>query len=179
MRNVFVALATILIVCTSAHGATWYVAKDGSGDFSVIQDAVDAASDGDIIEVGPGRYEEYQPYNNFSDIFVWVQDKSLTINGAGAEETIIGPEDPESLERGSSGIAAHGSQFFSLHSLTIENMRSGGSMDASVQVLEVSSCIFRNGEVPWGLTVDCAQGGFIRDCRFEGHYFALGVYSPT
>ena len=39
---------------------TWYVEQDGSGDFTVIQDAVDAAGDGDTVAIGPGRYEEYQ-----------------------------------------------------------------------------------------------------------------------
>lgn len=37
---------------------TWYVKKDGTGDFTVIQDAIDAASHCDTIIVGPGVYHE-------------------------------------------------------------------------------------------------------------------------
>ena len=49
-RMNFVAIGLlVLAVASSAHGRTWHVEKDGSGDFTVIQDAVDAAADGDVI----------------------------------------------------------------------------------------------------------------------------------
>ena len=50
--------ALFLVVASGGMSATWHVAKDGSGDFTVIQDAVDAASAGDTIWIHAGRYEE-------------------------------------------------------------------------------------------------------------------------
>ncbi len=54
------AVAALSPVKTSAK--TWYVEKDGSADFTVIQNAVDAAAAGDTIRIGPGRFEEFRGY---------------------------------------------------------------------------------------------------------------------
>ena len=35
----------------SAGAAVWTVEKDGSGDFTVIQDALDAAAEGDTVDI--------------------------------------------------------------------------------------------------------------------------------
>jgi pectin methylesterase-like acyl-CoA thioesterase len=56
----------------------------GPGDFAHIQDAVDAALNGDTIDIAAGTYREQ----------VTVNGKDLTFHGAGdgAGGTIIGPE---------------------------------------------------------------------------------------
>ncbi|MFV2063827.1 MAG: pectinesterase family protein, partial [Chloroflexota bacterium] len=59
-------------------GATHIVAADGSGDFSTIGEAVDAAAEGDTILVKPGTYTE-----------AIVIDKDITISGDGPREDII------------------------------------------------------------------------------------------
>jgi len=74
-------IALCLCLAASAQSATWHVEKDGSGDFEVIQDAVDAAAPGDVIMVGPGRYEEFQVWNNGNQdwhIYVLVETDDLT-----------------------------------------------------------------------------------------------------
>ena len=89
-----VVMPVLLAATTTA--ATWQVAKDGSGDFTVIQDAVDVASPGDVIMVGPGRYEEFQVWNDGVHdwhIYVLIETDDLTIIGSGPDETIIGPVD--------------------------------------------------------------------------------------
>src|SRR5688572_15773242 len=54
------------------------VAADGSGTYTTIQDAVDAASEGDLITVCPGYYDP-----------VVVDDVGVTLQGYGADSTCI------------------------------------------------------------------------------------------
>ena len=52
------AVALVVSVGVSAAAITWTVDDDGGADFTKIQDAVDAASDGDTIIVYNGTYYE-------------------------------------------------------------------------------------------------------------------------
>ncbi|MDY6864735.1 MAG: hypothetical protein SVY15_02005 [Halobacteriota archaeon] len=56
-KKFLVAIVTLLVfsaIAPVAAGTTWYVDDDGGSDFTTIQDAVDAASDGDTIIVRDG-----------------------------------------------------------------------------------------------------------------------------
>jgi len=70
------------------------VEKDGSGDFLEIQDAVLRADDGDTIRIGIGRWsrmvEHIAPAWQDSSVVV-IEDKGVTLLGAGIGATIIGP----------------------------------------------------------------------------------------
>ena len=46
----------VLLLASTVMAEDWTVEQDGSGDFESIQAAVDAASDGDSIFVGPGLW---------------------------------------------------------------------------------------------------------------------------
>jgi hypothetical protein len=90
-------LVLALVLIQPALAATWTVEKDGSGDFTIIQDALDAASPGDTILIGPGRYDTFQTGNLMLDgtpraTIARVSTTDLTIVGAGADQTILGPE---------------------------------------------------------------------------------------
>jgi len=96
----------------------YLVCADGSGDFSTIQDAVDAASDGSFIELCPGTYEEY----------VTIEDMELTIIGGGDH-----PEDVvlDGHSAGSAGFVISGrAANVTLHWMTIQP----GSDAAGVRV---------------------------------------------
>ena len=97
--NLIVAMLILGMWAAAAYGVTWTVERDGSGDFTVIQDAVDAASDGDVIEIGAGRFDEYETIWDDGvpdyDVYVDMNGKRLSLIGSGAGVTIIGPEDPE------------------------------------------------------------------------------------
>jgi len=72
---------------------TDYAYIDGVGYFSTIQEAINAASPGDTINVTAGTYDEQVVIN-----------KSLTLEGAGAESTtIVAPGSPESFKFTESG----------------------------------------------------------------------------
>lgn len=88
----------ITLLASSAEARTLRVEKDGSGDFTVIQDAVEAAASGDTLRIGPGRFSEYANYQsagNIWHIYVHFRSGALTIIGAGEESTFIGPETPD------------------------------------------------------------------------------------
>lgn len=84
--------AFLAMACRDSFGRVWSVAQDGSGDFTVIQHAVDAAEDGDVIEIGPGHYTDYSIISGLGHVYVYLDGtKSLTFVGAGREGTTIGP----------------------------------------------------------------------------------------
>lgn len=61
MRLLTVILTTSFTLISAALSDVLHVEKDGSGDYTVIQDALDSAAPGDSILVGPGRYADFRP----------------------------------------------------------------------------------------------------------------------
>jgi len=90
--NATLILWVAIVLGSAANAEIFRVEKDGTGDFTIIQDAVEAASDGDTIEIGPGRYADFfaAPYD--IQAVVYIEDKSLSFVGSGQELTVIGPE---------------------------------------------------------------------------------------
>jgi parallel beta-helix repeat protein len=88
---------------------TWYVGGGGPGNFSTIQSAIDAASDGDAIIVYAGTYYENQIIIN----------KSLSIQGEGLTSTIIDGSDATLTSEGLVKITANGDVLFS--GFTVQN----------------------------------------------------------
>ena len=71
-------LGTVAILSAGAElsaARTWYLEKDGSGDFAVIQEAVDAAASGDTLRIGPGRWYEHWVVINSQVFYTRVNDK--------------------------------------------------------------------------------------------------------
>ena len=97
-RTMMILILGVVLTVGAAQATTWEVAKDGSGDFMVIQDAVDAASPGDVIWIRAGRYEEmtedfdvFGDGSVFADVHVGVTKDNLVLRGDGPDVTIIGP----------------------------------------------------------------------------------------
>jgi dihydroxyacetone kinase DhaKLM complex PTS-EIIA-like component DhaM len=93
-----VSLAAAIVPTSVFAQTTWYVDDDncpGPGDgsagnpFCLIQDAIDAATDGDTIIIAAGTYS---PSTN-SETFEILIDKDLTVQGAGEGVTIVDAED--------------------------------------------------------------------------------------
>ncbi|MDY0111104.1 MAG: right-handed parallel beta-helix repeat-containing protein [Candidatus Krumholzibacteria bacterium] len=171
---VFVNLTAI-----AANGHTWTVAQDFSGDFWNIQNAVDIASDGDVIEIGPGWYTEFQTVSGWEpyDVYVNLGEKSLTLIGSGAALTVIGPLGPDQHHRYTYGIYAAWAERVVLENLAVRNIDYGGSR-AILQHgghLTMNDCVF--ADCYEGVNANCDDGVVIDRCQFSNiRWDGLNLY---
>jgi hypothetical protein len=148
---------------------TWRVEKDGSGDFTVIQDAVDAAASDDTLRLGPGRFSDYGDYTlpgGIWHLYAYAQRGPLTMIGVGEGMTFIGPDNPSTWTEqdlvigllysppGSAG-ALHISSLTFSDSIKGAYIQSGG--------VAAEHCVFER--LTWGLFAGAA--GTVRDCQFD------------
>jgi hypothetical protein len=175
-RRALAWLAVVVYLGGAVPGLArmWRVERDGSGDYTVIQDAVDAAATGDTIRIGAGRYTEYREYSIggsegkfLANVYVFINVDNLTLVGEGAEQTIIGPEsfhydNPDSPK----GLAVLGNvNNVKVQGLGIEWVRHGiyrwlGSM-------QISNCGMRNCDA--GVLCMTDAGSVVEDCTFDNN----------
>ncbi len=152
-----------------SEARTWQVSKDGNGDFSVIQDAVDAAEPGDEIQIGPGRFDDFSIIHEngtlYWDVYVRVVGKSLSFIGAGVGQTIIGPEDSSVNENNAYGLSCvEGPSTISVSGISFENLNYVGIW-LMYGHLDVDSCSFSNGYT--GINAMASEGAVVTNCHFE------------
>ena len=89
----------MIVFVATVQAATWVVDIEGSGDFVVIQDAVNAAANGDLIQVNPGTYAGGVDFYGKNLRLVSTGGPSVTTLDAGDEEDLsvvkfVGGEPP-------------------------------------------------------------------------------------
>jgi hypothetical protein len=184
------AMFLFLVMAISANSAdarTWNVRKDGTGDYKVIQDAVDHAAAGDTIRIGPGRFEDKRPYTSYPpvtaekwtfDAFVAVTVSDLTIIGSGPDQTVIGwpttlgggPDQPKiicALSRVSRLV---------VEDLAMENVFNGIYRDQG-GTLEVRRC--RTSGCLYGVTTWSERSTIIEDCHFQDIDYGVISFYPA
>ncbi len=127
-----VAIVLVFAAIIPTYAATLTVCSS-SCDFTSIQAAVDAASDGDTIELGAEAFFEGQ-----IDI-----ENSLNIQGAGADKTIIDFGGGDGLR------VVNGVETFTLSDLTLQNASWDGAVyvQGSVGTTSLNHCIVRGNIV--------------------------------
>jgi hypothetical protein len=127
---------------SEALARTWIVDRQGGGDFTTIQPAVNAASSGDTILLHAGRYLEYAPYDAGAlteDTYVVLEKPDLTLRGVDRDSVIIGPETYEwtTTNEPNGFFVAASATGCVLESLTIENIPAASEQDAAATMRDV------------------------------------------
>jgi hypothetical protein len=165
-------LFSIAALVGVAPAATIRVARDGSGDYSTIQAAVDAASAGDTISIGPGRYAERALVTTPGwsvPVYILIRQDRLSLIGSGDGQTIVGQAAPwDTSQPWSRGIEAGpnwGSNSVYVEGIQFENiaMAVGGNPAPN---LEVASCRFVRNH--WGVFSPGPVSTDVRNCEFLG-----------
>jgi hypothetical protein len=167
--GILAVAASLILLAGPSLARTWHIAKDGSGDFTVIQPAVDAAAPGDTVLIGAGRYLEHAPFDFGAlteDTYVVVTKPNLTIRGSARDAVILGPENYSwPSPWAPNGIASTPSApGLLLQSLSIANIPEGLDLSGSASVID---CDVRNCRI--GLISWAATGPRLQSVTFSGH----------
>lgn len=167
-RRLLILLIILVVSSGPSQAVTWTVELDGTGDFTNIQPAVEAAAGGDTVMIGPGRFDtlfSYTPPGGgwTDDAIVGIDGKDMTLIGSGIDVTIIGPEVPLPWGMpGPVGIAwINGT--LSISGLSIENMRDGlYHSDGGLAITQVK--VHQNYI---GLSLSCNDTVVVTACSFR------------
>jgi hypothetical protein len=141
----------MLLWSATALATTWFVAADGTGDFTSVTDAIDAASTNDAIIVAPGTYQEGSRYNStYGGGFLIY--KAITIIGAGPDEVFIevtfdniqGRQAAVTLVPSSHGLLIEGMTFIHEDPGTVSATSNRGYVAVNAIAAASGSATFRN-----------------------------------
>lgn len=187
MSRILLVLLVMVISINGADARTWNVRKDGTGDYKVIQDAVDHAAAGDTIRIGPGRFEEKRPFSSYPvdtaekwmfDVYVAVTVSDLTIIGSGADQTIIGPPSRLWVDPAEPKIICALSRVSRLvvEDLAMENVFQG-IFRSERGSLEVRRCKTFGCEA--GVSTQSELGTVIENCHFQDIDYGVISFYPA
>lgn len=180
MRCRILFLLALMAAADLATAATWTVRKDGTGDFAIIQEALNVAASGDTVLIGPGEYlERYQiPGETVGmEACAYVPVSEITIIGAGSDQTLIGPQTYMGAWNGMpSPFALTAMQNAVLHvkGVNLRNCHSGIELLGKLYL--DNSVVSQNKHgVGW---VPTGAGGWIKNTRIDGYVPAdpMGLY---
>jgi len=147
------------ISTNSLEHRTWVVDTAGTGDFSIIQDAINAASSGDTIMVKEGTYYEHLTIN-----------KELTLQGENRDSTIIDAQGTEPW-----GIVVVSANNVKISGFKIRNAPSRGNaiwIDGYNGSVISNNIITDNGD---GIRILHSQGNIISSNIVQNNpYTAIG-----
>ncbi len=147
-------------------GAVLHVARDGGGEFTTIQAAVDAAAPGSTIQIAAGNYEERI-----------VIKQHLKLVGAGPEQTrVLGPVEESFALRiqGAQKVRIQGIRFAASGAHDDESLLPGGIVEISNSEAELVDCAIANGPAN-GITIDGSSQVAITN-SFVGAVWSEGIH---
>lgn len=172
MGRFLCSLLLLLVLPGVLNAETYIVRPDGTGDFPTIQAAVDAAVDGDAIELTEGVFRGEGNGN------VTVYQKGITIRSQSNDPTVC-ILDAEGTGRvmwfGEIGWEEPGL----LEGITLANGSApdwGGGLSAVSSHITVRRCIFSGNYAPGNAGAAMLDFGWVTfvDCTFVGNEGAVG-----
>lgn len=172
IRFTLLMLVLLLLLPAPGWSVKLQVEQDGSGEFSHIMHAVNAASAGDTILIGPGEYRNYisvmpPGFNYYVRIYVFVALPNLTFIGSGPADVVIGPEvfDPGYPANDPLGFMfIEGSDSWGIHGVTLENCLMGVATHTGGSI---SDCDFRGGD--FGVSLFSEDELSTKNCEIRDH----------
>lgn len=127
--------------------ATLRVAIDGSGDYTIVHQALAAAASGDTVTIAPGTYRDFgsDAPQRQSTYLGWIYGKDLTVLGAGRDVVTLDrdPQQPFS-DVTWIGFSIAGSGSVHIEGITFDGIHRGILVDDSSVTVE--NCAFTNCE---------------------------------
>jgi pectate lyase len=163
-----VALGLGVMCAPVAHGATTItVAKDGSGDYSTVQAAVDAATAGSTIRIKPGAYAE--------TVTVPTSKRGLTIQGTTGKpgDAVIAAGHASWMAKpggGTYGTAGSATVTIAANDVTVENITIANTYDPSAHPQGYAQAVALNAD---------GDRQVYRGDRFTGLQDTLLAWEPT
>jgi hypothetical protein len=168
MKTTILALCAACLWPAAALATTFTLWPDGSGDFPNIQAAVDAAADGDIIELGDGTFQG--PGNRDIDCI----EKALTIrsregNPGSCIVDCVGDAGEE--HRGFRFQDAVGDPPARLEGITVTRAFAGAIVVFGFTDTRILNCILTENRRAQGAAIVCVNWGrpMITDCILRGN----------
>ncbi len=187
VRTSFLLAVLVLLLPLFAGATTWSVRKDGQGDFTTIQAAIDAAVDDDVIEVWPDTWTESLTVRK--RLTMQAQEDALTtiLDGDGAfrclwvtgggHVTLTGFTLTNGLASDGAGIHVDTASLALLQECILRDNVStytggAGFVRHAGSVLTFQSCSFIDNTAPLnagGVGVSLQSQCFFIDCEFRGN----------
>lgn len=200
MRRCLTVLSIVCAIFSASlalQAAEFHVKQDGSGDFTVIRDAIDVSVDGDTIVVHPGTYYENVRYGG-KNIIVrstdpenWDVVEATVIDGGqnGPVVAFAGTEDESCVLSGftitngrngyGAGISGAPKPNAPHTKATIENCIITGNTAADAVGASggglmwcdgrIEGCTVRYNSAGWGGGLSECRGGLLENCRIIGN----------
>ncbi len=181
LSGLILSLVVAVFGGTSSQASTWRVERDGSGDFTTIQPAVDGAAPGDTILIGPGDYIEatsvlVEGYAYPTDVFVNVTVADLTFIGTSSGDVTIGPDEFYSTYQGPIGFSfGNISGTLRIEKMAIKNVDKG--CRSGLGRIELIDCTLTDME-NMGILSYSPSGLFVDRCSFEQADWAILTFPP-
>jgi len=134
-KHLIYSALILFALCVTSNAGTITVSKTYDSDYKSIQEAIKAASSGDIIDVGPGIYNESLIINT-----------SITIKGAGPNFSIINSTynmantSQNTIQIVNESIRVH------LQGIAIISNKDGILSDKNYVTVTVKNCIITGGD---------------------------------